>query len=324
MDVERPMDVLTDVLESVHVRSLIFGRLEFTAPWGLRMDGGHASFYVITRGACWLEVEGQDRALSLAGGDFVLLPNAPPHVIRDSRTTPPLPKAEVFESCRRSGGCQPGGILRYGGGGALTTIIGGGFQIENSDRNPLLAALPPLIHVAGDGGNTVQWLESTLQFVASEMASGQPGAETVVGRLADILFVQAVRAHLAQSGDQATGWLRALTDAKIGQALSLIHQRPERPWTVESLASEIGMSRSAFAARFAELVQEPPLAYLTRWRMTKASHLLRSNGHSIGQVAGQVGYEAEAAFSKAFKRWNGLAPGTYRRTRIRTENGLKA
>jgi AraC-like DNA-binding protein len=243
----------------------------------------------------------------------VLLPKAPPHVIRDSPATAPLPKAEVLEACRRTGGCQPGGIFRYGGGGALTTIIGGGFQIENGERSPLLAALPSIIHVPGDGGSAVRWLESTLQFVAAEMAAGQPGAETVVSRLADILFVQAVRAHLAQSGEHATGWLRALTDRKIGPALSLIHQRPERPWTVESLAFEIGMSRSAFAARFTELVGEPPLGYLTRWRMTKASRLLRSTTSSIGEVAGQVGYEAEAAFSKAFKRWNGLAPGTYRR-----------
>jgi AraC-like DNA-binding protein len=307
------MDVLTDVLESVRVKSLISGRLEFTAPWGLCMPGGHASFYVITRGACWLELDGQQRAFSLSGGDFVLLPKAPPHVLRDSPTSTPLPKAEVLESCRRSGGCQPGGIFRYGGGGPLTTIIGGGFQIENGDRSPLLAALPSIIHVAGDGGHTVQWLESTLQFVASEMASGQPGAETVVSRLADILFVQAVRAHLAQSGEHATGWLRALTDPKIGRALTLIHQQPGRPWTVESLALAIGMSRSAFAGRFTEFVGEPPLSYLTRWRMTKASRLLRSGTNSIGEVAGQVGYEAEAAFSKAFKRWNGLAPGTYRR-----------
>jgi AraC-like DNA-binding protein len=314
MDGETLMDVLTDVLESVHVKSLISGRLEFTAPWGLRMPGGLATFYVITRGACSLELDGQEKPISLSGGDFVLLPNAPPHVIRDSLATPPLPKAEVFESCRRSGGCQPGGILRYGGGGALTTIIGGVFQIENPHRSPLLSALPSIIHIAGDGGNTIHWFESTLQFVASEMASGQPGAETIVGRLADILLVQALRAHLVQSGDHATGWLRALIDPKIGRALSLIHQQPERPWTVEALAFECGMSRSAFAARFTEFVLEPPLSYLTRWRMTKASRLLRSSTDSIGQVAGRVGYEAEAAFSKAFKRWNGLAPGTYRRT----------
>jgi AraC-like DNA-binding protein len=307
------MDVLTDVLESVRIKSLISGRLDLTAPWGLEMPGGSAAFYVITRGTCWLQLDDAEQPLSLAGGDFVLLPKARRHVVRDSLDTPARPKSEVFESCRRSGGCQPGGIFRYGGGGALTTIVGGGFLVEDGADSPLLSALPSIIHVQGDGGNAVRWFESTLQFVASEMASGQPGAETVVSRLADILFVQAVRAHLAQSGTHTTGWLRALTDPRIGQALGLIHQRPERPWTVESLAIEVGMSRSAFAARFTELACEPPLAYLTRWRMAKAARLLRVGTSSIGQVAGAVGYEAEAAFSKAFKRWNGLAPGTYRR-----------
>jgi AraC-like DNA-binding protein len=159
----------------------------------------------------------------------------------------------------------------------------------------------------------VKWLETSLQFMASEMASGQPGAETVVSRLADILFVQAVRAHLAQGRAGATGWLRAIVDPRIGPALSLIHQRPEEPWTVEALASRVAMSRSAFAARFTALVEEPPLTYLTRWRMHRATRLLRTSPANVGEIAARVGYEAEAAFNKAFKRWIGVPPGAYRR-----------
>jgi AraC-like DNA-binding protein len=308
------MDVLTDALEAIHLKSVIHGRLELTAPWGFRADFGHSGFYVVTRGTCWLDVDGVHEAVQLASGDFVLLPHRQAHVLRDSRRTSAAPAEEVFAKCPKSTeGCQPGGIRRYGGGGALTTMVGGCFVFEDGDTNPLVASLPPVVHVKGDGGKAVQWLEASLQFVASEMASGQPGAETVVGRLADILFVQAVRAHLAQSADGTTGWLGAVVDPQIGGALGLMHEKPEEPWTVESLASRAAMSRSAFAARFAHLVGEPPLTYLTRWRMQKATRLLRSGRASIGDVASRVGYETEAAFSKAFKRWTGVAPSAYRR-----------
>jgi len=309
------MDVLTDVLESIHVRSLIVGRFEFTAPWGLKMTRGIPGFYVVTRGSCWLDVEGLD-PVQLAGGDFVVIPKGQAHVIRDNRRTKALPVEEVLRGCPSHKRCQPGGVFQYGGGGAATTIVGGCFRIDDAASNPLIRSLPPIIHVRGDRGAPVEWLEATLHFVASEMAAGQPGAATVVSRLADILFVHAVRAHLAQPGDGPTGWLRALVDPQIGRALSAIHQTPERTWTVESLAEHVGMSRSGFAARFMQLVEEPPLTYLTRWRMTKASRLLRGGRASIGEISSQVGYEAEAAFSKAFKRWHGVAPGTYRKTQV--------
>jgi len=309
------MDVLTDVLEAVHLKSLFYGRLELTAPWGLLMEGDRPGFYVVTRGTCWLEVEGTGDPAQLAGGDFFLLLRGQRHSIKNSRETPALPVADVLGECSDSGrGCQPGGVRHYGGGGALTTLVGGCFLFEGGEKNPLLSSLPPVIHVRGDRGTTVQWLEANLQFVAAEMASGQPGAQTVVSRLADILFVQAVRAHLAESGDQARGWLRGLVDPQIGEALGLIHEKPEEPWTVESLASRVAMSRSAFAARFAHLVEQPPLAYLTRWRMQKATRLLRTGQASLGEVARRVGYDAEAAFSKAFKRSMGIAPGAYRRS----------
>jgi AraC-like DNA-binding protein len=308
------MDVLTDALEAIHLKSVIHGRLELTAPWGFRVDFGHSGFYVVTRGTCWLEVDGVGEPVQLASGDFVLLPHGQAHVLRDNRRTRAVSAREVFSDCPKSTqGCQPGGIRRYGGGGALTTMVGGCFVFEDGGKNPLVASLPPVVHVKGDGGRAVQWLEASLQFVASEMASGQPGAETVVSRLADILFVQAVRAHMAQSADDAGGWLRAVVDPQVGAALSLMHEKPEAEWTVEALATRVAMSRSAFAARFAHLVGEPPLTYLTRWRMQKATRLLRAGHASIGEVASRVGYEAEAAFSKAFKRWTGMAPGAYRR-----------
>ena len=267
---------------------------------------------VITRGTCWLEVDGV-APLQLDGGDFVLLSQGLPYTLRDQHSTPVTAIAEILCGRPVRQNCQPGGVFSFGGGGTLTTLVGGRIFFEDGDKNPLLRSLPPVIHIRGDEGTPMRWLAASLQFIALEMAAGEPGAETIVSRLADILFVQAIRAHIANSGAAAKGWLRALSDPHIGHALRLIHERPHDPWTVESLAARVAMSRSAFAARFNELVEEPPLTYVTRWRMQQATRLLRSTSATIGEVAGQVGYDAEAAFSKAFKRWMGAAPGAYRR-----------
>jgi len=179
----------------------------------------------------------------------VFLPKGGRRAIKDALARPAVSVEQIFGSCDRAKeDAQPAGIVRYGGGGAATTLVAGYFSTENGAQNLFFDSLPPVLHVQGDVGTTVRWLESNLQFVASEMASGEPGFETIVSRLADILVVQAVRAHLAHGGG-CKGWLRALVDPQIGRALSLIHEKPEDNWTVESLASKVGMSRSAFAAR---------------------------------------------------------------------------
>lgn len=311
------MDVLTDVVESVRVKSAVYGRWEFSAPWGLAMDGwpGHACFYVMSRGTAWIDVEGLATPVHVAGGDFVLLAKSQRHVIKDSAETPARPAADVLGRCPARRGCQPGGVFEYGGGGARSTLVHGCFGFAEVD-NPLISALPPVIHVAGDQGPSRQWLESSLQCMAAEMASGQLGAETIVGRLADILLVQALRAHVVQGGDTVRGWLRALMDPQMSQALDAMHERPSEAWTVESLASRVAMSRSAFAARFAEVVGEPPLTYLTRWRMYRAGRLLATSHARIHEIATQVGYDTESAFNKAFKRWMGVAPSVYKKSRM--------
>jgi AraC-like DNA-binding protein len=307
------MDVLTDALEAIHITSVVSGRLELSAPWGMRKAPKSPGFFVVIRGSAWFEMDGMDAPLQIGGGDLVLLPHGLAHSLRDSLSTPLVPAEQIFSGCPQRKDCQPGGVFAYGGGGALTTVVGGKIQFEDGANNPLLRALPPMIHVRGDNGTPMPWLETCLRFIATEMASGQPGASTIVSRLADILFVQAIRAHVLTRGDEAKGWLRALSDPQIGRALSMIHEHPGAPWSVESLAAEVAMSRSAFSARFSELVEEPPLTYLTRWRMQRASKLLRSSDETIAGVAAKVGYDAEAAFSKAFKRWLGTAPGAYRR-----------
>jgi AraC-like DNA-binding protein len=310
------MDVLTDVLESVRMRSNVYGRMELTAPWGLRVDFGeraHPSFYMVSRGTCWLELDGVRDPIPLAGGDFVLLPKGRPSVLRDRPGSPAIPIGELLAGCAAKpgeGGIHP--VLRHGGGGAPTSLVAGCFSFESEAGMPLLDALPPLIHIKGDEGSPVPWLESTLQFLAAEAASPVPGAETIRNRLADILFVQAIRAHIATAGARSVGWLEALGDEQIGGALRLIHERPAHPWTVDSLADGVAMSRSAFADRFRHLVGVPPHSYMTRWRMHKASGLLRHGDATIASVARAVGYENESSFGKVFKRYTGQAPGEFR------------
>jgi transcriptional regulator GlxA family with amidase domain len=174
--------------------------------------------------------------------------------------------------------------------------------------------LPELILIKADQAQTLA-LHSTLQLLASEMAEPAPGSEVMVNRLADILFIQCVRAHIASSSENCkSGWLRAIFDPKIGAALKAMHERVENTWTVETLAAAAGMSRSAFALKFKEMLGETPLEYLTNWRMYKATGLLREEDKKLFDVAKSVGYESDAAFSKAFKRVLGMAPREYRRS----------
>jgi AraC-like DNA-binding protein len=305
------MDALNEVLRTLHLKGTVSCRSELSAPWGLRVPHfpGHAGFSVVARGSCWPEVDGEKKQIALAGGDFVMFPHGNTHVMRDGPGTRPV---DIGTLLRSHSAAQKS--LSYGGGGARTTLVCGCFEFEGGETNPLISALPAVIHIKGDEGQAVPWLETTLQYLASETASRLPGAETVIGHLADIIFIQAVRAYISSTGDCKKGLVRAMADPQIGQALALIHDAPQQPWTVASLALRVGMSRAGFAARFRGLVGEPPMQYLTRWRMHKAAGMLRSSAESLAEIAAQSGYEAEAAFSKAFKRWAGHAPGAFRQS----------
>lgn len=310
------MDVLTDVLQCFRLKSQVYGRLELTAPWGLRLDVGlnpHPVLFVVTRGTCWLDLDEMNNSVPLAGGDFVLLPRGTPCVLRDHPQSPVEPMETVF--ARAGMACDDtaaASIPRYGGGGSPVSLISGCLQFEEGGATVLVGALPPMIHVRGDQREPVQWLASTLQFLACESASASPGSEAIRSRLAEILFVQAIRVHIADLGGHPAGWLRALKDRQIGKALQLIHATPADPWTVETLAGRVAMSRSSFSDRFTAFVGEPPLRYLTRWRMIRACQMLRKADSTLAVVARAVGYEGEASFAKAFKREIGTTPGEYR------------
>ncbi|MEO6600250.1 MAG: AraC family transcriptional regulator [Polyangiaceae bacterium] len=314
------MDVLTDVLETVRVVAACYGRMEATAPWGIQIRAGEdAKFHVVLEGHARLLVEGSDEPIELSAGDIVALPHGHAHsLIDDPGVTATQPLEELLV-CRARG---DGSVFRVGGGGESATIVSGRFRFEDRRNNPLLSVLPPVITLKGEVGKSILWLEPTLKFIACEAASGRPGSQTVIARLADVLFIQIVRGHLASLPANGSGWLGALADAQIGAALGHIHQSPEQDWTVQSLASKVAMSRSAFASRFMRLVGEPPLSYVTRWRMQKAAGMLREGKQTLAQVAAQVGYDSEAAFSKAFKRAVGSAPGAYRRG-LRSGSGLE-
>jgi len=319
------MDVLTDVLETVRVVAACYGRMEATAPWGIRVRPGEdAKFHVVLEGRARLIVDGVGEPIELSAGDIVALPHGHAHSLLDDPSVPdaaviepapvPEPTTQPLEELLV---CRPRGdnsVLRVGGGGQSSTIVSGRFRFEDRKNNPLLSVLPPVITLRGEMGKSVRWLEPTLKFIACEAQSGRPGSQTVIARLADVLFIQIVRGHLASLPVDGSGWLGALADAQIGAALGHIHQSPEQDWTVQSLAAKVAMSRSAFASRFMRLVGEPPLSYVTRWRMQKAASMLRDGKQTLAEVAAQVGYDSEAAFSKAFKRAVGSAPGAYRRS----------
>jgi AraC-like DNA-binding protein len=193
-------------------------------------------------------------------------------------------------------------------------VIGGFFSSGGAAANPLFAALPSLIVLRGADPRVRRWLETTLAFIEGEIDSRAQGSGAVLQRLADVLFIQAVRAHAAQ--EQATGWLRGMSDRRIARALALLHERFAEDWTLDRLAHEVGMSRTALAVRFRELVGEAPMGYLTRWRMTRAANLLRGRDGNLERTAGAVGYRSGTVFAKAFKRVTGVSPGRYRRAAL--------
>jgi AraC-like DNA-binding protein len=262
---------------------------------------------MVSRGNCWLSVDGIADPIPLTGGDCFLLAPGNAYALRDSPRTP----AKSFCEAARPDGAT---VIHYGGGGAPTTIVSGYLSFERPSLRPVSQLLPKLILIKADQAQSLA-LHTTLQLLASEMADQAPGSELVANRLAEVLFVQAIRAHITSRGETCKQpWLRAIFDPQIGAALKAVHQNVDRGWTVEALAETAGMSRSAFAARFKELLGQTPLEYVTEWRMQKALELLHQHDGKLVEIAQSVGYESDAAFSKAFKRVLGISPGEYRRS----------
>lgn len=300
------MDVLSDVLQTFRLRSSVFAMTELAAPWGMSTAGiAQSIFHVILRGGGWLEVDGAP-GTRVDAGDIVLVAPRRPHTLRDT----PRSRVRPIEQLLAEGAFAPG--RKPPPGRPTTHLMCGCFDVDDAGSSMLLAALPPVIHLR-DIQHAGPWLEHTVKLMSYEAARDRPGSETIVNRLCDALFVYVVRGVIESLTSSNASWLRGLSDPRIGAALHLIHERPADPWSVASLATKVGLSRSGFALRFAELVGESPMRYLTRWRLQKAIELLRTGEPSIAEVASRVGYDSESSFHKAFKRTLGVAPGAHRR-----------
>lgn len=302
-------DPLNETLQMLQLTGMLYCRAELTAPWGIDLPPfeSHMMFHVVTAGECTLQV-GDDEPVPLRQGSLALIPHGAGHVVRSgpsAKATPlfDLPVEQVSSRYE---------IMRHGGGGEFCHITCGVVRFDHVAAQHLVAQLPKVVHIDGADQDEGSWLQSTLRFMSREAKQMRPGSETMITRLADILVIQAIRSWIESTPQTDHGWLAALQDDRIGQALAAIHREPHRPWTVACLASEVGMSRSGFSARFSEMVGQPAMRYLAHWRMASARNILQFSNDSIGSIAHGLGYQSEASFCRAFKREFGVAPGRMR------------
>ncbi len=302
-------DALTDILQSIHMKGSVFSRAALSAPWGV--ESGTMStgiFHAVVRGRAWACLEAGGDPVELERGDVVLMPFGDNHLMTHSPGAPTRPIGEATFTDERGMG-----HLVVNGGGAETSLICGSVAFDNGEAHPIFTALPRLIRVRDIDGTLTSVVETLIRLIADEIDTPEPGAETVVARLTDVLVVYMLRNYINSLEPGQGGWLAGLTDPGIRTALGMVHRNPERSWTAAQLAAAAGMSRSAFFARFKELVGETPTEYLTRWRVHLASRLLREEDFTVAGAARRVGYSTEAAFSNAFHRVMGVRPGAYRR-----------
>jgi AraC-like DNA-binding protein len=304
-----PSDPLGEALHFLRMNGGYYCRSELTAPWGLTMPPmpGYIWFHVVTSGRFWLETGAEDAGW-VGLGDLALVPHGEGHVLGSE----PGAHAPGILELEREVVSDRYEVLRHGDGGMPTGLVCGAVRFEHPAARNLIEILPKTIHIEASGSARLEWMQSVLRLMAAEAGELRPGGEAVITRLGDILVIQAIRAWMESDPAAQRGWLGALQDRQIGRAISLIHRDPARNWTVASLARELAMSRSAFAARFTALVGEPVMSYVARWRMHVAVAALKEEGATVGELAERLGYRSEAAFSRAFKRVIGASPGAFR------------
>jgi AraC-like DNA-binding protein len=301
------VDPLADVLDLSRVQGALVANVRAEAPWGIELPAsGGASFHAVTSGTAWLRIDGVE-ATQLLPGDLILFPTGSPHKLSSA----PDGACRPFDRRMKEESMTPAGDLTLGDpAAATTTFVCAGYDYDLEVAEPLLRLLPPLLHVRATPDRDPS-VSAIVQLLASEVGSRTPGARAAIARLIDLLLIGAIRAWSQTNSDAS--WLSALRDPLLANVLSMIHARPSEPWTLASLAREVHVSRATLARRFAEAVGEPPLAYLTRWRMHVAAQRLKYTTDSIEAVARGVGYRSEYAFNRAFSRHRGQPPGRYRR-----------
>ncbi|WP_068280465.1 AraC family transcriptional regulator [Aldersonia kunmingensis] len=298
-------DLLTATLQDFGMSGVFYAASELSAPWGVTMPPmpGVLIFHLLTEGSAVVRVDDQD--VHFSTGEVVLVPHGTGHLLADDVDTPgvplfDLPREELTDRYER---------LRIDGGGAPSNLICGAVAFSGLAVARLVQALPPVLVTTGADA---EWQRAALEIIAAESRNPRPGSDVVTARLADVLVVQAIRTWLESEPPQQ-GWIAAVRDPVIGTALAALHADAARPWTLQSLAAEAGMSRSSFAARFAALLGEPVMRYVTSWRMDLAARLVREGDLPLARVAERVGYRSEAAFNRAFRRAHGCTPGLFAR-----------
>ena len=330
-DMKADMDALSDVLRVAHLTGGVFLHADFFAPWCIaaRIPREHCGpslgpashliiYHYVIEGELHVRLDGaQGEDLVLGGGEVVVLPRNDPHLMGSDLSLPPVLGRDLVQP-PKGGGLYS---IHHGGDGKCTRMICGFLGCDSAKGNPVISTLPPMLKLNVEQGGASEWIRSTFQYAAEEVAAGRPGSETVLAKLSELLFVEAVRRYAEALPDGQTGWLAGLREPRVARALALLHGDIAKRWTVDDLGREIGLSRSALADRFVQLIGVPPMHYLTIWRMQVAAQKLRDTSTSLGQIADFVGYDSEAAFSRAFKKEFGTAPATWRRANSPARTG---
>ena len=315
------MDALSDALRVLRLNGAVFLDAEFTEPWCVISDprGNNALmagwpdivfFHVLTEGRCKAKLIEGGQTIELGSGDLIMLPRGSRHLMGSDLHLAPA----VADSIVRPG---KGGMLRieHGGGGEKTRFVCGYLHCDERLCGQLLDALPRILRIPLGDGTAGGWVEGLLAAGTQESAAARPGSDTMLAKLSELLFVEALRRYIDLLPEGQRGWLAALGDRFVGRALALMHERPDRDWTVDELAAAVGLSRSSLAQRFTDYIGQPPIQYLTRWRLTIAAQRLRNETTSLARIAADSGYDSEAAFNRAFKRALGTTPAVWRRSK---------
>lgn len=316
------MDVLSEVLKAVKLDGAVFFNGEFSAPWCTREPDSCTMasflpfgpkhvfiFHLVTEGQCHYREKEGDRALRLNAGDIIILPQGNAHLMGNGIPVSPLDAAPHLKQV-----FAEGRILSHqlGGGGETTKLVCGYLTCDPQLSQAFLAGLPPIIKVHIRDSPSGKWLEDSFRYSVDHAEASGPGGAAVIAKLSELLFVETLRRYIAQLPQTQTGWLAGVRDPDVGKALALLHKQPAHPWTIASLAEAVGLSRSVLADRFRHYLSDTPMGYLTRWRLQLAAQVLASSSKSVAEVAGEVGYESEPSFNRAFKREFGVPPARYR------------
>ncbi len=322
------MDALSEILRTIRLDSAIYFNAEFCEPWCLSSPdartlapmlaggAGHVIIYhLLCEGRAYVQVPDGER-MPLIAGDLVSFPHGHGHTLGGGPQVTPIDARSALPGIVERGL----DLLRLGGDGAASRFICGYLACDPQLSAGLLAGLPPLIKVNIRTDPSGQWLENSLKFSVTQAANREAGAGAMLTKLSEVVFAETLRRYVRELPEGQTGWLAGAHDTEIGHALTLLHRRHAHPWTVAELAREIGLSRTVLSERFRHFLGEPPMTYLTRWRLRLGARELTATSHSVAQIAAGVGYESEAAFSRAFKREYGMPPARFRKDKADERN----